>query len=341
MKLVAILQIASLIAVTTAKEWVYRGEDYFVAMGCKNGVDASVQYCKKPEAVKKYTCICSNKYALTSWMDCAAQYYDTDLEKVAEQVVDLCNQSGGLNDTMTVSNLTATYEKYKSQIVNIDTTSNFNTTRPKVPVTGETIFKNAQHAYTANRNRWGNVNVSHFLGIAFVAVFGSILIAAGIINWILRLSPSTTNKCTGKFFNFIRKNYVLGLFGKHLHAAKFSGIIPDRVESFLIASMFIFSMLSCCIIGFYYKEGDTVFANYQAGTSRYWGDRSGIFLSYQLPLVFIFPGRNNFFQYITRWKYGRFVSLHKWLARTVMMEVFIHSFAMASQTYALQRSGGR
>lgn len=316
------------------KKFTYYTESYYIANGCKAGPGLTANFCGTPEAAGKFTCSCKNKYSLASFVYCVKEYFPNDnYERVAETFIGLC----GPKYNLTTDYLDSNYESLKDKFVNLDEVTSFNKTSPKFPIYGSAVEKNARLDYISYRHRWRNVVVSNYIGIAFVAAVGVITVFAGIINWSARLSRSIALR-NSKLENSVRKNFTLALVGRHLQATKFfGGVNPDRIETFFIVIMFLYSMLSNAILGFGYQHGDLIFANYQGGMSRYYGDRSCIVLSYQLPLLFIFPGRNNIFQYITRWKYSRFVAFHKWLARIIILEILIHSFAMASQTYGLHK----
>lgn len=329
-----LLEACLLATLVSADKWSAFKESYFVTTGCKLSVDSYAYFCGAAEG-KKYKCICTNKYALASWAYCSYSFNTASESSINEQIAEMCLENANL--TLTSEEITSNYLKYNSTAVDIDNDSSYNKTSPTFVVTGEKIQKAAYANYISYKHRFGNINTSHYLGMSFVAAVGAVTIITGLINWSLRLSRRYSNALVGRVPNFFRKYFTLGLLGNHLHVNKFQGCNPDRVEAFFIFIMFLYSILCCSIIGFNYYHGDTVFTTYQAGMSRYYGDRSCIMLSYQMPLLFIFPGRNNFFQYITRWKYSRFVTFHKWLARIILLEIFIHSFAMASQTYALQK----
>lgn len=318
-----------------ADKWVQFKDDYFVATGCKLSLEKYGPYCAKSS--KGDTCMCASKYALASWAYCGYQNkQDVSPSKIEDQIVQICAEGTKIKN-LTKDYVEDLYNEYKGSVIDIDNDKTYNSTNHHVVVTGKTIEKYAYRGFISNQHRYGNLNTSHYMGIAFVSAVGFVTIIAGLFNWFKRLSRKFANSGTNKVSNGYRKYFSLGLLGNHLHNNKLGGVNPDRVEALLIFIMFLYSILCCTIIGFHYFKGDTTFKTYQAGTSRYYGDRSAILLSYQLPLLFIFPGRNNFFQYITRWKYSRFITFHKWLARIILLEVFIHSFAMSSQTYALKK----
>jgi ferric-chelate reductase len=321
-----------------AKSFTYYSEEYYAAYGCHLGSSNNANFCGKADGTKSTSCSCKNKYALATIANCAHEYFDNlNYKKVLENFVKICGSS---NKNLTVASINDNYEDLKNKIVNLDDVKSFNKTSPNFPISGSQVEKQAKLGYISYKHRYSNLVTSNWLGVAFVAAVGFVMVCAGILNWLARLSRSyaVSKARTSTISNIFRKHLTLGLLGSHLQPTKYFGSInPDRVETFFIVIMYLYTILSICIIGYQYTPGDVVFASYQIGTSRYWGDRSCIILSYQLPLLFLFPGRNNFFQYITRWKYSRFITFHKWLARLVILEVLVHSFAMSSQTYALHK----
>lgn len=335
MKLDYLLAVASLATSVSAKvTWNKYGDDYFASMGCKTGVEKVARFCGTKQAKGDYKCICTNENALTSFIDCGKTYYshldfDTYLDAIAGQ----CTKSAKAKKIhFTPDYLMDVYNKNVDRIVSVKNVSSpdFQRVNTSYPVTGPAVKKAAHIGYVSYRNRYQNVNVSHYMGIAYLAMVALVLIISGIVNWCERFNIHLTPK-------FFKKYVTMRLVGKNHLQSNACGLNPDMVETILLVLSFLYSFLCCVVMGFDYLKGDPVFATFQAGTSRYFGDRSGILSAYQTPLLFLFPGRNNFLQYISRWKYSRFVTFHKWLARIIVIEILIHSFAMASQTYALKK----
>lgn len=338
MKLTNILfLLTSLVTLTSAKDlWFEYDEDYYWFQGCYRTIfRGGATFCKgSARNQRRAKCVCKNENALASLIYCGYNYSDSK-EKFNEHVADFCNSA--IDDTSD-EYFDQMYQYAVENIVDFTNDTSYNTSEiATTPVISDDLREGFYDTYIGSKHRYGNVKASHFIGIAFVAATVLVLIVSGIINWSMRLSKGFTNATDSAFTKKFRQYVNLGIFRNHLHPT-ILGFNPDAVETFWITIMFLYSLLSCCIMGFKYYPHDGVFHSYQIGTSRYWGDRSAILLSYQLPFLFLFPGRNNFFQYITRWKYSRFVTLHKWLGRIIMMEVLIHSFAMASQTYGLHNT---
>lgn len=338
--------------VTANHQWFNYDNDYFVAAGCQSFVGGAT-FCKakaattgtkgkqneivsKKKKKRDNTCFCKNENSITSFLNCAYEHTKLYDHAVVSQFNRICLTTLKTNVNRTF--LEDIYKRNIDNLVDIDTMKNFNATKLiDFPATGTSLETLYTNTFYTQRNRFGNITISHYIGVAFVCFTFFFVIVCGIINWSLRFSRAFNNSVDGKFFRIYKKYFSYGIFTKHLQPALL-GFNPDYFETFWISIMFLYTILSNCIIGHQWFEHDTSFKSYQTGTSRYWGDRSGVILSYQLPLIFLFAGRNNFLQYLTRWKYSRFLTFHKWLARFILMEVLIHSFAMASQTYSLENS---
>ena len=335
MRIATLLQISSLVAAVYAEDgqWVRYQKPYFAAYGCKMGVDAAANFCGTKEGAKIFKCACTNENALVSWMDCGKKFYPhISFDKFVDGIISLCEENTTPAVDLEKNDLLNMYDTNKDKVVLISNVSSpdFQRNGTSFPITSPFIKKKAYPSYMAYYNRWTNDNTSHYMGIALLSFIGLVMILSGVVNWCERFNIDLVPK-------FIKKNFTLALLGKrHLHSNGF-GLNPDRLETIFITFIFLYSLLGCLIIGYKYVDGDTVFTNYEGGTSRYYGDRAAIMVCYQLPLLFIFPGRNNFFQLISRWKYSRFITLHKWLARIIFMEILIHGCAMASQTYAIKK----
>ncbi|GMM48301.1 hypothetical protein DAPK24_048990 [Pichia kluyveri] len=341
MKLLTLLQFLLLSLTVHAGKWESYSHAYYATIGCKLAVDKVANFCGVAEAAAKYACICKNENALVSWINCGLEYFPEINEKnIYSNIVDQCLTNSKVNSTkMNEKYLTNLYNENKSSIVNVKnfTSHDFKKNNTDFPIAGHALSKIAHVDYHGYRSRWGNVSTSHYLGISFVAACGAIALIAGLINWSIRL------RLINSLPKVIKKYFTLGLLGKnHLHTNTNSlGFNPDRLETFFIICMFLYTILSMFIIGYSYPKGDPIFARKKTGVSRYYADRAIILACYQLPLLFLFPGRNNFFQYITRWKQARFVTFHKWLARIIFLEILVHSFCMAAQTASLPKFAHR
>lgn len=333
MKISDIVLLTALLSSASANyQWYHYNENYYVYTGCASAIGKSATFCKK-DKIKK--CVCYNEHALGSLLYCSYRSAEADARGINKEISKACSEYDIKN--LTNSYYDDLYAKTLASIVEVSNNTNFNETEVvSYPISSEKLQNLAYDYYISNRNRRGNIKTSHILGIVFVSASVFVMILNGIINWSMKLSQGIRNSVDNSLTRRYRKFFSMSIFRKHLEPT-ILGFSPDVMETFWITAMFIFSILSCCIIGHKWYENDPIYTSYQGGTSRYWGDRACILLSYQLPLLFLFPGRNNFFQWVTRWKYARFVTYHKWLGRIIIIEVLIHACAMSSQTYALQK----
>ncbi|CAO3588156.1 unnamed protein product [Absidia cylindrospora] len=118
--------------------------------------------------------------------------------------------------------------------------------------------------------------------------------------------------------------------GVHLQSASWFGILvsyPTRLESFMI---FLFVLLNIILLFPNYGlfMDNTFWPNdITAQVLRYVGDRSGEMSFAQLPMVYLFGGRNNILIWLTGWSYDRFIVAHKWSSRVMMLHAIVHTIA--------------
>ncbi|CAO3642618.1 unnamed protein product [Cunninghamella echinulata] len=123
-------------------------------------------------------------------------------------------------------------------------------------------------------------------------------------------------------------NPSLLLDGVHLEHASWFGILvtyPTRLESIFV---FLYVALNIILL---FPSYDLFMENtYWSGDLglqliRYIADRSGEMSFAQLPLVYLFSGRNNIMIWLTGWSYDRFMVAHKWTSRVMFLHAVIHS----------------
>ncbi|EFW99861.1 serine/threonine-protein kinase [Grosmannia clavigera kw1407] len=102
--------------------------------------------------------------------------------------------------------------------------------------------------------------------------------------------------------------------------------IPTRAVGFVIAAYWIVNFILSCL---HYRvfAGDYYFATVALQMWRYIGDRTG-YMSYgNLPLLWMFSGRNNVFLWLTGWSFTTFNLFHRHIARIATVQAIIHSIA--------------
>ena len=112
-----------------------------------------------------------------------------------------------------------------------------------------------------------------------------------------------------------RKLLLPALFGrKHIQPIGYY-LLPTRGQSLMIGSYVLLNVLF--LAADYSRAGGR--------TVKAVGDRAGHLAICQLPIFFLFAGRNNFLIWISGWPYNDFQVFHKWIARVATLEAVIHS----------------
>lgn len=114
---------------------------------------------------------------------------------------------------------------------------------------------------------------------------------------------------------WIRRKLLLpALFGRK-HIQPISYLLPTRGQSLMIGSYVLLNVL--LLAADYRLAGGR--------TVKTVGDRAGHLAICQLPIFFLFAGRNNFLIWISGWPYNDFQVFHKWIARVATLEAVVHS----------------
>ncbi|GME70763.1 unnamed protein product [Ambrosiozyma monospora] len=331
--------------VQASSTWHFYSNPEYKVMACKAGLESVATWCSEGSS-KSYKCACTNEPELGSWLNCVYnQTTENDVFAAESQVIKYCDK---VKATLTHDKLKDSYANATNYLIDVSKDESFNKTNPiNYPITfNKKASKAYKGYYIGYKHRYDNVTTSHYLGIVSLSMWVALFAFASVLHWIGRLFPSSKKALTGSIIDNYRKFIALApTFNKsHLQPVDklwAHGYFPTRFESIVLIIHFIYTAVACSAIGFTYTKGDMVFKNYMAGTSRYYGDRSGIILSYQLPLLFLYAGRNNFLQWLTGWPYYRFVTFHMWLARIIMFQVLVHSLAFVAQSDALGKTHSR
>lgn len=67
--------------------------------------------------------------------------------------------------------------------------------------------------------------------------------------------------------------------------------------------------------------------------SRYMADRTGIIAYANLPLLWLFAGRNDLLLWLTGWSFSTFNLFHRYVARVATAEAIAHSFGYTVFSY--------
>ncbi|KAL7939228.1 hypothetical protein V8C35DRAFT_326351 [Trichoderma chlorosporum] len=195
---------------------------------------------------------------------------------------------------------------------------------------------------------WDYENRTHTTyGFAMYGFWGGILIIGTLHRLITlflesRLPPSSTDpEDTGtadsreksatraqpfaNLYSKIRKHFVIPSALPPYHRQLFFGCtIPTRMESFVVFSYWVINFVLCCVNyrGF---TGNLYWSAVTPQIWRYIADRAGIIAFANLPLLWMFSGRNNIFIWLTGWHFSIFNLFHRHIARIATLQAIIHS----------------
>ncbi|GEQ68742.1 hypothetical protein JCM33374_g2410 [Metschnikowia sp. JCM 33374] len=217
---------------------------------------------------------------------------------------------------------------------NSSSTSSSSSTKSKGPTQIDyPIYVNktsAEAYYHAYEGFYGNFNWAYWFSTALYAYWAFVFVVAAVSNWSVALFPGLRNVCNGKISKAWRKYVTLPALikKKKTNHQKFLGIlnflVPSRLESLILSGFFWLTFLFNALY-MDWSVGNPVFVTRYSAILRYVADRTGVIGTMLIPLLILTAGRNNFLQWITRWKYSTFILYHRWIGRVVVALVFIHS----------------
>ncbi|KAL1890514.1 hypothetical protein Sste5346_008182 [Sporothrix stenoceras] len=129
----------------------------------------------------------------------------------------------------------------------------------------------------------------------------------------------------GRAAAVVRKYVIMPSALPPYHQQRIMGCtIPTRAETFVVASYWIIGIVlgAVNIHGF---NGNIFWSGSASQIWRYISDRTGTMSYGNLPLLWIFSGRNNIFLWMTGWSFGTFNIFHRHIARLATLQAIMHS----------------
>ncbi|CAD1808909.1 FAD-binding domain family protein [Candida parapsilosis] len=268
-------------------------------------------------------CYCNNFDAFATIAHCYQEGHPDQVRSLLE----MCQQ---YNRAITRDTLVNAYAYYDSHAKSIQDIPNFQpNTIVDFPVklnTTETyLFKDAYD------NFLGNFDLSIDYGAYLVLYWVVVFTLASVGNWSKIHFHGVNRKLTDPFSNWFRKLISLPATGRKrkTNERRFAFVldllVPTRAET-LILTTFLGLSLYLLNKNIGYIEGDPLFPSKKLAYLRHYAVRASILSSSMMPLLILFGGRNNFLQWVTRWDYSTFITLHRWISRLVVVFIIIHSF---------------
>ncbi|KAJ6118066.1 hypothetical protein N7471_013943 [Penicillium samsonianum] len=108
--------------------------------------------------------------------------------------------------------------------------------------------------------------------------------------------------------------------GRHLLGFTFS----TRVEALIVVGFWMISIV-LSVVGYRTFPGNIYWPDVPSQILRYSADRTGIMSFANLPLLWLFGGRNNIFLWATGWSFASFNIFHRHVARVATVQAIVHS----------------
>ncbi|EMG48258.1 hypothetical protein G210_1192, partial [Candida maltosa Xu316] len=233
-----------------------------------------------------------------------------------------------------------TEEAYLNALQNATEFGFYNTTADKEFKKAKLFYKpvlltkkNVHAAYDAYATRWYNYNYAQWFGIAIFSYWFGVMFMAGICNLTYFLFPGFVKSLKGGFVNAYRKYITLPALFRKTHAHHrtvlryVTFVFPTRLEAILVAGWFIMVLIMCCT-NYVHVKPNYIWPQRNNELGRKVADRTGQISLWVISPLVMFAGRNNLLQWISGWPYARFVYIHKWMSRVMVMLGIAHSVGM-------------
>lgn len=270
-------------------------------------------------------CICGQDSGFGTMSNCLVKGYHNSSE-IVEGFIQMCMYSGY---AMTPETFYQNYTRTQGLLVNTSTIAKFNVTKPiDYPVDIDLVlFKRYDASYRYYLN---NYNLSMFFGSGLIGYWALVLLIATIVNWSIRLFPGVTGLFVGPLSNAYRRYITLPAAIRRKKTTEqkmliFDCLIPSRMETLICVGFLAMTVAMLSAQMKRVEGGSVMYPNHYGELARYMGDRTGIVISFIVPLLVLFAGRNNFLQWVTRWNFATFITYHRWVSRVVILVVFIHA----------------
>ncbi|CAI5756512.1 unnamed protein product [Candida verbasci] len=290
--------------------------------GCNGALSASVSFCSPTN----YTCKCVDKNFQASIAGCLDQIGKAT-KGAKSGMVNYCeNYAMSKIDDDWYDDALKYYKKNGKNACEIP---NFN-----MIISIDTPFilnKAIAEAYAESYTRfYNNKDDSLYYGAACLGYWLLVLLISSMSNFTKFMFPNLVKKMTNSIINYYRKYLSIpAMFHKKKSQEQsffhiFSFLILSRMESLII---FLFYCVTIMLMSINLKaiQGDALYTAKYMAEIRYVADRSGIIATIEMPLIFLFAGRNNFLQWLTGFNYSTFVGFHRHTARIMFMLVVIHA----------------
>lgn len=306
--------------------------DYYLAAetanyACLGAITETATVCDVVDYSMLMACVCGEDSGFGSMADCLVRGYD-NLSVVIAGFIDQCKTLG--NITMLEEDFYANYTRTQKLLRNVSDIADFNVSK-KVDFPVLLDYTELVPAYKSGYLlylRGYNFGIQY--GIGLLGYWAGVLLTAAVVNWTIRLFPAITGLFTGRVSSLYRRYITLcaTIHRKKAHHQPlgfFDLLVPSRMESLVVTGFLVLTVALSLVRIEPAKPYSAIFPVHSQEITRYVADRTGILVSFVVPLLVLFAGRNNFLQWLTRWNFATFITYHRWVSRIAIILVFIHS----------------
>jgi len=101
-------------------------------------------------------------------------------------------------------------------------------------------------------------------------------------------------------------------------------IVPTRGQALFITYIIIINIVLCAA-GYKSIQPNAWFSDTHSEILTYVANRTGVLSFANLPLVFLYAGRNNILLSVTNWSHSTFLLMHRWIASIATLQAVVHS----------------
>ncbi|TVY24474.1 Ferric/cupric reductase transmembrane component [Lachnellula hyalina] len=146
-------------------------------------------------------------------------------------------------------------------------------------------------------------------------------------------APRSHSIVFSKTYRWFQANLILPpAIGTRHQRHVFGFTMPTRIVTLIVIAYYIWSIVICAVSydvffpNFYYND-------YSQGW-RYVADRTGILSYANLPVMWIFAGRNNIFLWATGWDFPTFNIFHRHIGIVATVQAIVHAVAYTVEELA-------
>ncbi|KAI5963330.1 uncharacterized protein KGF55_003122 [Candida pseudojiufengensis] len=312
------------------------GKSKIAFYGCNYQIQLTqIKFCNEDNKTLEW-CFCNNFNAFATIAHCYKIGHPNEINSLLTMCQEF-NKTLSLNTFNHANDYYDSHAKSISELQNENQNNNVTHFPIKLNETETHIFEQAYDHFLGNFDL--SVDYGAYLVLFWVVVFTLI----SINNWFKHLFPQFFKHMTDPLTNWFRSRISLPSTNNKnkTNEYKFAGLIdmlvPTRIESIILTSFTILTTY-LMISNISYTEGDPLFHTKRNALLRYYAVRASILSSTMMPLLILFGGRNNFLQWITKWDYSTFITLHRWISRIIMILIIIHAFNYSAYMKSIKKT---